>query len=67
MSKKLKPKTIRGLVGLYEISNQAEGKSPKTISWYTEIIGAFLLYLESRKDTLHKIRREYGITITNTN
>jgi len=37
--------TIDQLIKLYEISNQAEGKSPKTVSWYRDISGLFACYL----------------------
>jgi site-specific recombinase XerD len=29
-------------------SNKAEGKSPKTISWYSEMLGSFIRYLKSQ-------------------
>ena len=38
--------TIKEVISLYEISNQAEGKSPRTIAWYTEILLAFSNYME---------------------
>jgi len=37
--------TIDKLIGLYERSNRAEGKSPKTITWYSDILGLFAGYL----------------------
>ena len=37
--------TIDQLIKLYEISNRAEGKSPKTVSWYSDILGLFVGYL----------------------
>ena len=37
--------TIDDLIELYEVSNQAEGKSPKTVSWYSDILGLFAGYL----------------------
>ena len=37
--------TIDKLIALYEISNRAEGKSPKTVSWYSDILGLFAGYL----------------------
>ncbi|MFC1871692.1 hypothetical protein ACFLYF_04765 [Chloroflexota bacterium] len=37
--------TIKQLIDLYERSNQAEGKSPKTVSWYSDILGLFADYL----------------------
>ncbi len=33
------------LISRYQVSNQAEGKSPKTVSWYTEMLQAFSSYL----------------------
>ena len=41
----------------YEICNQAEGKSPKTISWYTSNLRRFQNYLKSRhlSDSLDNI------------
>jgi len=38
--------TIDGLIGRYELSNQADGKSPKTVRWYSEMLMAFTGYLE---------------------
>ncbi|MBA7513936.1 Tyrosine recombinase XerD [subsurface metagenome] len=35
-----------GLVTTYEISNQAEGKSPRTIVWYTEMLMSFSGYMK---------------------
>ena len=37
--------TIDQLIKLYEVSNRAEGKSPKTVSWYSDILGLFAGYL----------------------
>lgn len=37
--------TIKLLIELYETSNRAEGKSPKTVSWYTDILSLFTGYL----------------------
>jgi len=36
--------TIDDLIGRFELSNRAEGKSPKTIAWYTDILKAFSGY-----------------------
>lgn len=33
--------TLRDLIGYYEFHNRTEGKSPKTIVWYSESLGAF--------------------------
>ena len=40
-TKKKAPPGLGDLIGLYELSNQAEGKSPKTTSWYTEMLQAY--------------------------
>ena len=37
--------TIDQLIKLYEVSNRAEGKSPKTVTWYSDILGLFAGYL----------------------
>ena len=36
------------LIDYYEICNRAEGKSPKTLSWYSANLRSFDLYLRSR-------------------
>lgn len=38
--------SLQGLVARYRLSNRVEGKSPKTIAWYEEMLRAFLSYLE---------------------
>ena len=38
--------TINEVIRRYETSNQAEGKSPRTIAWYTEILMSFSNYME---------------------
>ena len=40
--------TIDQLIKLYEVSNQAEGKSLRTITWYSDILGLFLVYLRDK-------------------
>ena len=30
----------------YEVNNKTEGKSPKTVSWYNEVLHLFLNYLK---------------------
>ena len=42
-----KPLTIDELIGRYAVSNQADGKSPKTIGWYGDILTQFLRYLKA--------------------
>ena len=36
--------TIDQLIELYEVSNQAEGKSRKTIDWYSYILNTYSRY-----------------------
>jgi len=38
--------TIDKLISRYDLSNQAEGKSPKTVAWYTEMLTAFSGFLK---------------------
>jgi hypothetical protein len=40
--------SLRELISLYHLSNQAEGKSPKTTRWYDELLRALVLYLETK-------------------
>jgi len=47
MQNKLKAKTLPGLIGLFKINNEADGKSPKTTEWYDETLKSFLAYLEN--------------------
>ena len=44
---RVKALTIDGLVARYAVSNQADGKSTKTIAWYTDILAQFLRYLKA--------------------
>ena len=39
--------TIDDLMARYAVSNQADGKSTKTITWYTDILTQFLRYLKA--------------------
>jgi len=41
--------TIDELVDRYELSNHADGKSPKTIKWYSEILWSFSAYIKERR------------------
>ena len=47
-SKKIAPVSLglRELIAWYQISNQADGKSPRTIAWYTEMLMSFLNYIK---------------------
>ena len=44
---RVKELTIDDLVASYAVSNQADGKSTKTIAWYTDILTQFLRYLKA--------------------
>jgi len=41
-------KKLCELIDYYEVCNRAEGKSPKTISWYSANLEHFRVYLKSR-------------------
>ena len=43
--------TLPQLIAYYETTNRAEGKSPKTISWYSANLVRFHAYLRSRHPT----------------
>jgi len=51
--KKVGAQTINELVGRYELSNMAEGKSPKTIAWYGDILNQFSAYLKTESYPCH--------------
>ncbi len=36
------------LIEYYEVCNRAEGKSPKTVTWYSSNLKSFHNYLKSR-------------------
>ncbi|MFC2004825.1 hypothetical protein ACFLUY_01230 [Chloroflexota bacterium] len=38
---------LREIITWYQISNQADGKSPRTIDWYTEMLMSFLRYMKT--------------------
>ena len=46
--KQLENKTLSDLINYYEICNKSEGKSQKTISWYTQNMRHLHRYLKSR-------------------
>jgi len=56
---------LNELIEYYEVCNRAEGKSPKTISWYSANLKSFRNYVKSRRlpDSLDiidtKLLREY--------
>ena len=41
LTKKVEALTIDEFVSRYALSNQADGKSPKTIAWYRDILNQF--------------------------
>jgi site-specific recombinase XerD len=49
LKKPVKAITIDELIHHYALSNQADGKSPKTISWYTDMLSQFSAYLQSKQ------------------
>jgi site-specific recombinase XerD len=65
MSDYLESQRLSDLIDYYEVCNRSEGKSPRTITWYSANLRQFLNYLESRKlpnvvDGIHvKVLREY--------
>ncbi|MFC1954807.1 tyrosine-type recombinase/integrase, partial [Chloroflexota bacterium] len=50
LTKSRKASYIDELIRRYAVSNQADGKSPKTISWYNEMLGAFCGYFHASFD-----------------
>jgi len=62
---KEKTHQLSELIEYYEVCNRAEGKSPKTISWYSANLKSFRSYIKSRHlpdslDTIDtKLLREY--------
>jgi site-specific recombinase XerD len=42
------PPVLDELVTLYELSNRADGKSERTIKWYSDILKSFLSYLQGK-------------------
>jgi site-specific recombinase XerD len=68
-----KAKKLSELIGYYELCNRAEGKSPKTVSWYSANLRCFRSYLESRHlpdsidDIDTKLLREYVLYLLGRN
>ncbi len=44
--------SLEKLVGQFQIANQAEGKSPRTVHWYDERLGMFLRFLRKHEHPL---------------
>ncbi len=49
--KKARPTMLCELITRYASDNEAEGKSPKTISWYTDLLKQYRSYLEDSSST----------------
>lgn len=49
LSSKMTGPGIDDLISRYELSNRADGKSPKTIRWYTEILRCFARYMKENE------------------
>ena len=45
--------TIGELLNCYGLSNQVDGKSPKTIAWYRDILNQFSTYLKTERYPCH--------------
>lgn len=43
--------SLTSLIIVYEVSNQAEGKSSKTVRWYSEMLSAFTRYMQVKLNT----------------
>ena len=43
---------LRKLILHFEQSNKADGKSPKTVSWYSEMLSSFVKFLKFNGDEL---------------
>lgn len=46
---RVKPLTLNELVASYSLSNQADGKSTRTIAWYTDILAQLLSHLKANR------------------
>lgn len=68
-----KANTLSELIGYYEVCNRAEGKSYRTISWYSANLKCFRSYLKSRhlSDSIDsidkKLLREYVLYLLKRN
>ena len=50
LTKTGKALTIDDLIRRYETSNRADGKSPRTIQWYTDMLTSFSHYLKEKQN-----------------
>lgn len=53
MNSKISIPTIDEIITHYALSNQADGKSPKTIAWYGDILNQFSAYLKTERYPCH--------------
>jgi len=66
-------KKLKNLIDYYEICNRSEGKSPKTVEWYSANLRRFLRYLKTRhlSDSIDNINtrllREYVLYLLKKN
>lgn len=51
LNSKVPALSLDNLIHRYEVSNRADGKSPRTVSWYTDMLTLFSHYL---KEKLHQ-------------
>jgi site-specific recombinase XerD len=49
ITKKVKAPTIGELITRYVLSNEADGKSPRTIAWYKDMLAQFSAYLKTKQ------------------
>ena len=50
--KKASTPTIASLIPIYRLNNRAEGKSPKTIDWYDQMLAAYCGYIKDKNLSL---------------
>ena len=48
LTNKIRALIIDELIGRYAKSNHADGKSPRTVKWYSEILASFSSYVKSK-------------------
>ncbi len=61
-------KKLSEFIDYYEVCNRAEGKSPKTISWYSANLKNFRNFLKNRHlpDLLDNIDTKYSVNTSST-
>jgi len=53
ITKKVEALIIDELISRYAVSNEAGGKSPRTIAWYNDMLAQFSAYLNTKQHTSH--------------